>query len=92
MGYDDVSEAYVTGIPATETGQFVVAAVVPRADAAVDADELRARLKSDLSAYKVPKHIWVCAKSELPFLDSGKIKKQELAARIAQRVPAEEHA
>jgi acyl-CoA synthetase (AMP-forming)/AMP-acid ligase II len=92
VGYDDVSEAYVTGIPATETGQLVVAAVVPRADSVIDAEELRVRLKSDLSAYKVPKHIWVCAKSELPFLDSGKIKKQELAARIAQRVPAEEHA
>jgi acyl-CoA synthetase (AMP-forming)/AMP-acid ligase II len=92
VGYDDVSEAYVTGIPATETGQLVVAAVVPRAGAVIDAEELRGRLKSDLSAYKVPKHIWVCAKSELPFLDSGKIKKQELAARIAQRVPAEEHA
>ncbi len=92
VGYEDVSEAYVTGIPATDTGQLVVAAVVPRADVVVDAEELRARLKSDLSAYKVPKHIWVCAKSELPFLDSGKIRKQELAARIAQRVSGGEQA
>jgi hypothetical protein len=37
-----------------------------------------ARLRADLSAYKVPKHLWVCAKSDLPFLQSGKIKKQEL--------------
>ena len=90
VGYDDVLEAYVTGIPAGDAGQLVVAAVVPRADAAVDGDELRMRLKSDLSAYKVPKHIWVCAKAELPFLDSGKIKKQELADRIARRHPLDE--
>jgi hypothetical protein len=28
----------------------------------------------------------VCAKSELPFLPSGKIKKQELADQLAARV------
>jgi acyl-CoA synthetase (AMP-forming)/AMP-acid ligase II len=85
MGQPDVLEAYVTGIPAPDTGQLVVAAVVPRGGATVDADELRERVKVDLAAFKVPTLIWVCAKSELPFLDSGKIKKQELAARIAER-------
>ncbi len=89
VAYDDVLEAYVTGIPSGDTGQLVVAAVVPRVDATVDGDELRARLKGELSAYKVPKFIWVCEKSELPFLDSGKIKKQELAERIAERYPGE---
>src|SRR3954447_21478257 len=76
MAYPEVLEAYVTGIPADGDGEFVVAAVVPRGDAALDGDDLRARLKGDLSAYKVPKQLWVCAKSELPFLPSGKIKKQ----------------
>jgi acyl-CoA synthetase (AMP-forming)/AMP-acid ligase II len=85
MAYPDVLEAYVTGIPADGGGQLVVGAVVPRADAALDGDELRARLKGDLSAYKVPKQLWVCAKSELPFLPSGKIKKQDLAEQLAAR-------
>jgi acyl-coenzyme A synthetase/AMP-(fatty) acid ligase len=81
----DVLEADVTGIP-TDGGQLVVGAVVPRAGDILDGDELRTRLKGELSAYKVPKHLWVCAKSELPFLESGKIKKQELAALLAARV------
>ncbi|HEU5308934.1 MAG TPA: class I adenylate-forming enzyme family protein [Acidimicrobiia bacterium] len=85
MAFPDVLEAYVTGIP-TDGGQLVVGAVVPRAGDILDGDELRARLKGELSAYKVPKHLWVCAKSELPFLESGKIKKQELAALLAARV------
>jgi acyl-CoA synthetase (AMP-forming)/AMP-acid ligase II len=89
MAYDDVLEAYVTGVPAPGDGQLVVGAVVPRGDAVIDPDELRARLKADLSAYKVPKHLWVCAKSELPFLPSGKIKKQELADQLAARVGSE---
>jgi acyl-CoA synthetase (AMP-forming)/AMP-acid ligase II len=85
MTYHDVLEAYVTGIPASGDGELVMGAVVPRGDATVDADELRARLKGDLSAYKVPKQLWVCAKSELPFLQSGKIKKQELSEMLAER-------
>ena len=85
MAYPDVLEAYVTGIPADGDGELVVGAVVPRGDADLDADELRARLKGDLSAYKVPKQLWVCAKSELPFLQSGKIKKQDLADQLAAR-------
>ena len=85
MEYPEVLEAYVTGIPADGGGELVVGAVVPRGDVELDGDELRARLKRDLSAYKVPKHLWVCAKSELPFLPSGKIKKQDLADQLAAR-------
>ena len=85
MAYPDVLEAYVTGIPAADGGQLVVGAIVARGGEALDGDELRARLKDDLSAYKVPQHLWVCAKSDLPFLDSGKIKKQELAELLAAR-------
>jgi acyl-CoA synthetase (AMP-forming)/AMP-acid ligase II len=84
MAYPDVLEAYVTGIPAMGDGELVVGVVVPRGDATIDADELRARLKSDLSAYKVPKQLWVCAKEGLPFLQSGKLRKQELAEMLAE--------
>jgi acyl-coenzyme A synthetase/AMP-(fatty) acid ligase len=86
MAYPDVLEAYDTGIPAAGGGHLVVGAVVPRGGHAVDGDELRVRLRADLSAYKVPKHLWVCAKSDLPFLQSGKIKKQELAEQLAARI------
>jgi acyl-CoA synthetase (AMP-forming)/AMP-acid ligase II len=89
--YPEVLEAYVTGIPAEDgSGQIVVGAVVPRGDPPHDGDQLRARLPGDLSAYKVPKHLWVCAKSQLPFLPSGKIKKQELADLLAARYPTPE--
>ncbi len=85
--YPDVLEAYVTGVP-SDGGQLVAGAVVPRGDATLDGDELCARLKGDLSAFKVPKHLWVCAKADLPFLASGKIKKQELADRLAEQMRA----
>ena len=83
MAYPDVLEAYVTGIPADGAGELVVGAVVPRGDAVHRRRRAPGAVKGDLSAYKVPKHLWVCAKAELPFLDSGKIKKQELAEQLA---------
>ena len=86
MAYPDVLEAYVTGIPAEGGGQLVVGAVVPRGGTRPSTPTSCAPgSKADLSAYKVPKHLWVCAKAELPFLDSGKIKKQELAEKLAAR-------
>jgi acyl-CoA synthetase (AMP-forming)/AMP-acid ligase II len=83
MGYPDVLEAYVTGIPADSGAAIVVAAVVPRGGETLDDETVRRRLKADLSAYKIPRRVWVCAKEELPFLQSGKIDKKSLATLLA---------
>jgi acyl-CoA synthetase (AMP-forming)/AMP-acid ligase II len=85
LAYPEVLEAYVTGVPDADRGQRVVAAVVARAGQALDGEALRVRLKADLSAYKIPRHIWVCRKDELPFTESGKLRKLELARLIEAR-------
>lgn len=82
----DVLEAYVTGVrdpDGTAGTQLVAAAVVPRAGATLDVDAVRSELKATLSAFKIPKIIRIVAKADLPFTDSGKIKKAELAAQLA---------
>ena len=86
VALDGVLEAYVTGVADGPTHQRVVAAVVPEKDAQLSEDGIRAALRAVLSAYKVPAHIWVTAKSALPFTDTGKVKKGELGAAIAARV------
>ena len=83
MALPGVLEAYVTGVPDDGGGQVVAAAVVARGGAELSGPELRTQLRQHLSAYKVPKHIWVAAKHELPFTDSGKIKKRDLAVLLA---------
>jgi acyl-CoA synthetase (AMP-forming)/AMP-acid ligase II len=83
--YPEVLEAYVVGIPAGGTNEWVAAAVVPRAGESLTDDDVRARLKADVSAYKVPRYVWICATSDLPFADSGKIQRAELAIRLAAR-------
>lgn len=81
---DGVLEAYVVGVEDGDNGTVVGAAVVPRGDAALDSDELRKQVRGRLSAYKVPKFIWITAKQDLPFTASGKVKKSDLADQLSK--------
>lgn len=86
-----VSEAYVAGIADAERGQVVAAAVVPQPGVGLEAAALERSLRAEIAAYKVPRHILVCEKAALPFTDSGKIQRRQLAellARTAERDPA----
>jgi len=82
---DEVSSAYVVGLADPTRGQNVAAALVLRPDADFDEAACRQRLRASLSAYKVPRHFFVCEKAELPFTDSGKIDKRRLAALLEER-------
>jgi acyl-CoA synthetase (AMP-forming)/AMP-acid ligase II len=81
----EVEEAYVVGLPDRDRGQLVAAAVVPREHASVDPDELRARVKRELSAYKVPRHLVVLRREDLPMTSSGKVDKRRLVDTIRSR-------
>ena len=69
------SPAYVVGIPDAERGQLV-AAVVAQPD--FDEAELRARLKAELSAYKIPRRFVALPPTEIPLLSSGKVDTRRL--------------
>jgi acyl-CoA synthetase (AMP-forming)/AMP-acid ligase II len=86
--FDEVKEAYVVGTPDAVRGQIVVAAVVLRAAASADPEELRRRAKAELAAFKVPKHVFVCAKGELPETATGKVQKSRLRDQLAARIQA----
>jgi acyl-CoA synthetase (AMP-forming)/AMP-acid ligase II len=86
--YPEVKAAFVVGLPDPSRGQNVAAAVVAEAGQAIDADALKRRVKGELSAYKVPRHVWVFEDGTLPFTDSGKIDKRRLETLLAERVAA----
>ncbi len=70
----DVMHAFVAAVPHRERGEDVAAAVVARPGVDIVPEDLRTRVKQELSSYKVPRHIAVFATSDdLPWLDSGKI-------------------
>jgi acyl-CoA synthetase (AMP-forming)/AMP-acid ligase II len=82
----EVAMAIVSGIPAGERGEDVVAAVVLKPGATADEASLRAAVKAEIASYKVPRHIAVFAdQSELPWLDSGKIDRRKVTTILDER-------
>jgi acyl-CoA synthetase (AMP-forming)/AMP-acid ligase II len=84
--FPEIKAAYVVGVPDPERGQNVAASVLLEPGAAADPQELRARLKRELSAYKVPRHLFVDEDGSLPFTDTGKIDKRRLEQLLAERI------
>ena len=78
-----VLEVAVVGLPHAEIGEEVGAAVVLREDAGVSAEDLRDHVKSQVAAYKYPRHVWFL--DELPKGPTGKILKREIEIPAAER-------
>ncbi|WP_433239422.1 acyl-CoA synthetase [Actinomadura nitritigenes] len=79
---DGVAEVAVFGIAHPRWIEAVTAVVVPRAGAALSADDVHAHVRERLAGYKRPKYV-VLAES-LPKNPSGKILKRELRERHAR--------
>ncbi len=81
VDHPSVESAAVVGIPDTEWGESVVAAVVPVAGIAVDEAELRDYVRSRLRSTKTPEHIEI--RTELPFNETGKLLRRVLRDELA---------
>jgi long-chain acyl-CoA synthetase len=71
-----VAEAAVIGVPHPSLGEEVAAAVALKPGAASTAGELRDYVKSQVAAYKYPRHLWIV--DALPKGPTGKIQKRDI--------------
>jgi long-chain acyl-CoA synthetase len=71
-----VAEVAVVGVPHSELGEEVGAAVAFKAGESADVDELREFAKARVAAYKYPRHLWVL--DELPKGPTGKILRRSV--------------
>jgi long-chain acyl-CoA synthetase len=71
-----VAEAAVIGLPHSSLGEEVAAAVALKPGAVVTAEELRDYVKSQVAAYKYPRHVWFV--DALPKGPTGKIQKRDI--------------
>lgn len=76
-----VSESAVVGVPHPDFGEAVVAVVVPRAGASLDAGSVISTLKGRIANFKVPKQVHFVA--ELPRNTMGKVQKNVLRERFS---------
>jgi malonyl-CoA/methylmalonyl-CoA synthetase len=75
-----VAESAVVAAPHPDFGEAVVAVVVPRTGAALDAAALTAALKARIANFKVPKRVFV--EADLPRNQMGKVQKALLRERF----------
>ena len=71
-----VAEAAVIGVPHPALGEEVGAVVTLKAGASVTVEELRDHVKSQVAAYKYPRHVWIV--DVLPKGPTGKIVKRDI--------------
>jgi acyl-CoA synthetase (AMP-forming)/AMP-acid ligase II len=86
---ESIKSAFVVGVPDPARGQNVAAAVVLKQGSVASEDELRAGVRAELSAYKVPRRFLFYRDGELPFTDSGKIDKRKLTEMLTARIERE---
>jgi acyl-CoA synthetase (AMP-forming)/AMP-acid ligase II len=82
----EVDLSVVVGLPDSDLGQRVVAAVVPAKGTTPTQDSLRAKLRDVLSSYKIPRDIVFITHDEIPRTMTGKIRLHEMAQSIATRI------
>ena len=76
--YPEVREAIVFGLPDPVKGEKVVAVLCPQAGQGLDPDAVRAKLKEDISPYKVPVDWLVMDYDDIPRTGSLKPQKPQL--------------
>jgi fatty-acyl-CoA synthase len=75
-GHEAVAEVAVFGVADTDWGERLVAVIVRRPGASLEADDVREFVKGNLAAYKVPRDVHFV--DELPRTATGKVLKREL--------------
>jgi len=86
MQHGGVAQAGVVGVPSPERGEMIVAFVVPKAGAALDARALVEHCRAVASSYKVPDRFEIL--EALPTTVTGKLMRRELKTAAAKLVGA----
>ena len=83
LRHPDVQQAAVIGIPDERLGEVGMAFLVTRSGDPAAAEEIRSWCRAEMANYKVPRAIEIV--DELPINATGKVVKDELRARVANR-------
>ena len=83
-GHPAVVDVQVVGVPDERYGEEIMAWVIAREGATIDADELREYCRGKIAHYKIPRYVANC--SEFPMTVTGKIQKHKLRAKAIEKL------
>lgn len=83
---EGVKLAFVVGVTHPERGQDVTALLVPWKGAGLDTEAIRHEMRDRLSSFKVPRHIYVIAEQDVPWLVSQKVDRRALVTMAEKLV------
>ncbi|HEX6391720.1 MAG TPA: AMP-binding protein [Solirubrobacteraceae bacterium] len=79
-----VGDVQVVGVPDERFGEEIMAWVIPREGATIDAEELRGFCKGKIAHYKIPRYVTCC--DEFPMTVTGKIQKHKLREQAIEEL------
>ena len=86
LAHPDVEDAVVVGVPDPEFGQRLAALIVTRSGATIDADAVRALVRTQLARHKVPRDVTFV--DEIPRNMTGKLLRLQAAeSSVSHRAP-----
>ena len=84
--HPDIADVAVVGLPSAHSGEDVVAAVVLAPGKTLDEESIRAYGRDNLTAYKVPRHVYEV--DELPRSLIGKVLRKKVKEALVERLAA----
>ena len=84
-----VHNGIAVGIPHPLLGEVIVLCVTPTEGATIDPAAVRSFLRGQLSAYKIPKHVFVYSDDDLSFTGSQKVQVAPLRKLVTERLARE---
>jgi fatty-acyl-CoA synthase len=88
MGHPDVADVQVVGVPDPRYGEELMAWIVPRGDAAPDAEAIAEFARGRIAHYKIPRYVRCVA--EFPLTVTGKVQKFRLREMGAEALGPQE--
>jgi fatty-acyl-CoA synthase len=82
MSHPGIEFAQVVGVPDTVHDEIVAAVIVLKANAVLSVEETLNWCRSQLAGYKVPRLVRFVTERELPLTSTGKIQKNQIAAKF----------
>jgi fatty-acyl-CoA synthase len=89
-GHPDVADVQVIGVPDQRYGEELMAWIIPRGEASLDAEAIREFSQGRIAHFKIPRYVALV--QEFPMTVTGKVQKFKLRERAIEELDLGESA